>query len=108
MKTNEELNTEVYEKLCAEKEKYKEWLLTLSPEEILRHAYEYVIREDIVYVMEYTELSDKQCEALLKSPDLTSEVYKIFDHMETDYMSTLEWCMEHAANLRIQKEVDRE
>ena len=108
MKTNEELNTEVYEKLSAEQAKYKEWLLSLEPSEILRHAYEFVVREDIVYVMEYTELSDEKCKALLTSPDLTSEVYKIFDHMETDYMPTLEWCMEHAADLRIQKEAMRE
>ena len=108
MKTNEELNTEVYEKLSAEQAKYKEWLLSLEPSEILRHAYEFVVREDIVYVMEYTELPDEKCKALLKSPDLTSEVYKIFDHMETDYMSTLEWCMEHAADLLIQKEAMRE
>ena len=108
MKTNEELNTEVYEKLCAEQAKYKEWLLSLEPSEILRHAYEFVVREDIVYVMEYTELPDEKCKALLKSPDLTSEVYKIFDHMETDYMPTLEWCMEHAADLRSQKEAMRE
>ena len=38
---NEELNTKVYEKLFAEQEKYKGWLLTQSPEEILNHAYEY-------------------------------------------------------------------
>ena len=29
--TNEELNTKVYEKLYAEQEKYKGWLLTQPP-----------------------------------------------------------------------------
>lgn len=46
--TNEELNTELYKKLFAEQEKFKGWLLTQPPSEILNHAYEYVMREDIV------------------------------------------------------------
>ena len=43
---NEELNTKVYEKAFAEQEKFKEWLLSQPPEEILHHAYEYALRED--------------------------------------------------------------
>ena len=35
---NEELNMKVYEKLFDGQEKYKEWLLTQPPEEILNHA----------------------------------------------------------------------
>lgn len=45
--TNEELNTALYEKLFAEQQDFKGWLVKQPPEEILRHAYEYVIREDI-------------------------------------------------------------
>ena len=37
---NEELNMKVYEKLFDGQEKFKEWLLTQPPEEILNHAYE--------------------------------------------------------------------
>jgi len=49
--TNEELNLKVYEKLSDEQQKYKEWLLKQPPEEILKHAYEYSVREDIVFAM---------------------------------------------------------
>lgn len=38
--TNEELNTQLYQKMFAEQEKYRDWLLTLAPEEILNHTYE--------------------------------------------------------------------
>ena len=38
--TNEELNTALYEKMFAEQETYRSWLLSLPPEEILNHAYE--------------------------------------------------------------------
>lgn len=42
---SEELNTKLYEKLFAEQEQFKGWLLTQPPEEILNHAYEYTIRD---------------------------------------------------------------
>ena len=50
--TNEQLNTALYEKMFAEQEKYREWLLTQSPEEILNHTYEYTVREDIWQTVE--------------------------------------------------------
>lgn len=62
---SEELNTKLYEKLFAEQEQFKGWLLTQPPEEILNHAYEYTIREDIVLAMEHHDVSDEQAKALL-------------------------------------------
>ena len=37
--TNEELNTALYKKVFAEQEKYREWLLSQPPNEILNHCY---------------------------------------------------------------------
>ena len=37
----DQLNTELYQRMYAEQEKYKAWLLSLSPEAMLNHAYEY-------------------------------------------------------------------
>ena len=45
--TNAELNTALYQKMFAEKETYREWLLSQPSEEILNHTYEYTVREDI-------------------------------------------------------------
>lgn len=36
----EEMNTQLYEKLAAEQTKYRDWLMGQPPEEILNHAYE--------------------------------------------------------------------
>ena len=36
--TNKELNTSLYEKCFAAQEHYREWLLSLPPEEILNHT----------------------------------------------------------------------
>ena len=45
--TAEELTTILYRKMKAEQNTYRDWLLGLPPEEILDHAYEYSVREDI-------------------------------------------------------------
>ena len=74
--TNEELNTALYKKVFAEQEKYREWLLSQPPDEILNHCYEYTVREDIVLALEEYDLSDKQCKALLKSPSPLADVFK--------------------------------
>ena len=54
--TNEELNTALYKKVFAEQEKYREWLLSQPPNEILNHCYEYTVREDIVLALEEYDL----------------------------------------------------
>ena len=59
MNTND-LNTALYEKMAAEQDKYRDWLKSQPPEEILHHTYEYTIREDIVMAMEELELTDAQ------------------------------------------------
>lgn len=48
--TNEELNTKLYERMFAEQEKYRSWLLTLSSGEVLNHAYDPMIRK---YAQQY-------------------------------------------------------
>ena len=64
----EDLNTSLYNKMAQEQETYRAWLLKQPPEEILRHTYEYTVREDILMAMEELNLPRRQAEALLSSP----------------------------------------
>ena len=57
-------NALLYDKMKAEQDKYRDWLLSQPPEEILNHTYEYTMREDIVMCMEELELSPKQAKKL--------------------------------------------
>lgn len=66
--TNEEHNTALYQKMFAEQETFRDWLKDQPPEEILNHAYEYTIREDILLSLEYHNLSDAQTDASDGSP----------------------------------------
>ena len=47
--TNEELNTAIYEKMTVAQRAYRDRLLMLPPDEILQHAYEYAVRQDILF-----------------------------------------------------------
>lgn len=87
--TNEELNTALYQKMFAEQEQYRDWLKGQPPSEILDHCYEYTTREDIVLALEYHDLSDKQCRALLKSPSPLADIFKDFEKRETDHMDNI-------------------
>lgn len=106
--TNEELNTALYEKLFDEQQNWRQWLLSQTPEEVLSHAYEYTIREDIVLSLEYTDLSDEQCRALLKSPCPLSDIFTEFERTETDHMDNIRQCMENRANYVIKNEKNKE
>ena len=44
-------NALLYDKMKAEQDKYRDWLLNQPPEEILNHTYEYTMREDIVCLL---------------------------------------------------------
>ena len=45
--TQEEMLTALYEKMAAEQDKYRDWLKSQPAAEVLNHAYEYTVREDI-------------------------------------------------------------
>ena len=78
-------NARLYEKMKAEQDKYRDWLLHQEPSEILNHTYEYTMREDIVMCMEDLELEPEKARALLRSPCPLSDVYKEFRDRETAY-----------------------
>ncbi len=101
---NEKLNTELYQKMFAEQEKYRDWLLTQPPEEILNHTYEYTVREDILMSAEMNDFTDEQCAALLKSPNALSDIFSEFEKRETDHMNTVLDCIECRANAVLREE----
>ena len=87
--TNEELNTRLYEKMFAEQEQFRDWLLSQPAAEILNHAYEYTVREDILMSLEYHDLEDSQARALLKSGKPLKQVFERWENQETSYMDTV-------------------
>lgn len=87
--TNEELNTRLYEKMFAEQEQFRDWLLSQPAAEILNYAYEYTVREDILMSLEYHDLEDSQARALLKSGKPLKQIFERWENQETSYMDTV-------------------
>ena len=96
--TTEEMLTALYEKFSAEQDNYRAWLLKQTPEEIIQHSYEYVVRQDIVMMMEDAEFSPQQAAALLWKGTTLSDIYKDFTKVETGYMDILRDTVENRAN----------
>ena len=95
------------EKMRQEQNKYYDWLTAQPPEEILRHAYEYSVREDIILATEEMNLTPAQVRALLNSPAPLADVYKDFSKLETDYMSIVAQCVEDRADDLLKKEMQQ-
>ena len=87
--TNEEWNTRLYEKLFAEQEQFRDWLLSQPPAEILNHAYEYTVREDILLSLEYHDLEDGQAKALLRSSKPLKQIFEQWENQEPSYMDAV-------------------
>ena len=105
--TNEQWNTTLYKQMFAEQEQFRDWLLTQPPQEILNHAYEYVMREDILLSLEYNDLTDAQAAALLTSPSPLADVYAEFDKLESSHMEEIWSSIESRANALQTDQLDR-
>ena len=113
-----ELNSKLYAKMSAEQDKFRSWLMDQPPADILNHAVEYTVREDILMEMGVLELPDDQARALLASPDAMSDIYKTFSKMvDTGHMDVVResiedraasLSMEQAVEQAVQEEVQRE
>ncbi len=97
-------NAELRAKMTAEQEKYRDWLLTEQPDEILRHVHDYTVREDILCEMNCTDLSPKRARALLKSPCPLADVFKDYEKLETDYGQTIRDSIADRADKLIERE----
>ena len=105
--TNEDLNAALYGRMSDEQSEYEKWLLKQPPEEILKHAYEYAVREDILCSVENGDISGEHAEALLLSDTPLAAVYDVFQHMETGYMDTIREGIEECAVRERQKHQER-
>ncbi len=101
----ENLMTALFEKMKAEQDKYRAWLVTQPPEEILNHTYEYAIRQDILMALEDRDLTAPQAEALLSSYTPLADIYKTFSKMvDTGHMDVVRECIEERAGELVRQE----
>ncbi len=104
-----ELSSKLYEKVSAEQDKFRAWLMGQPPADILDHAVEYAVREDILMEIGALELPDDQARALLASPDTMADIYKTFSKMaDTGHMDVVRESIEdRAAALSMEQAVEQ-
>ena len=77
-------------KMTEEFNTYRTWLLQQPPEEILKHAYEYSVKQDIMLNVADAGLSPAQIETMLRSPCPLEDVFKDCAYIDqSDYNYTL-------------------
>ena len=99
-----EYNARLYEKMKAEQNRYRDWLLYQEPAEILNHTYEYTMREDILMCMEELDLEPEKAKALLRSPCPLSDVFDEFNDREDDHMDTIRDSIETEADKSLRRQ----
>ena len=100
----ENLTAALFEKMKVEQDKYRAWLVTQPPEEILNHTYEYTIREDILMALEVHDLTAPQAEALLASYTPLADIYTDWSKMDTRYMDDIRDTIESRADELVRRE----
>mgnify|MGYP003289044980 FL=1 len=96
--THEQLNTALYENLYAEQKEFIESLKYSTPENVIQHAYELVIREDILLSLEENDLDARQCKALLRERKPLDKLFLAWEKHEGDHMNEIRDCIENKAN----------
>lgn len=98
VKTTGELNEELYRKLSKELEEYRKELLSQTPDEILKQAYDYAIRQDIVLSLEYHDVNAMQAQVLLRTDNALDAIFTKWENLETDHMDHIQNAVECVAN----------
>ena len=99
-----ELNDRLCERMSDEFAVFREELRKMSVDDVLKHAYKYVICSDILIEMEVGCLSPEKIRALLRSPHSLQDVYDIWLDTETDYMENILNAIENTADSIINAE----
>ena len=93
------------EKMTAEFDGCRSWLLKQPPEEILNHAYEYTTKENLLNVLGDTDLKPQQIETLLRSPCPLEDVFKDCSYIDqSDYNYTLKVLIDQRADMEMEKQ----
>ena len=101
------LNDALFAQMFAEQQDYRAWLMTLQPDEILDHAAEFAVREDILVELEAFDLPADQAAALLASPTSLADIYREWGKVDTHYMEDIRDVIENLAEDRAGRNRER-
>ncbi len=104
MDGDSDVNVALHRKMTEEQEKYRNWLMRQSPKKILRHAYMYAMREDILLSLEYWDLSEDQAKVLLELKNPLAKIYKTYENTESEHMEEIHRAVERCSDDLLEKQ----
>lgn len=96
-------NSLLYEKMANEYDDFLKQTAALPPEQILDHAYEKVMKEDILSLCEECNLEQKEAKALYKSKCPLDKVYQEWLHNDFTYMDMLRDTLDTSAEKSVKE-----
>ena len=84
-----DFNALLYSKVQKEYDAFVDELAKLPPEEIIKHSYEKVFKEDITMCFEELELEPNEAKALLKKKNPLDFVYQEWLKNDCSYMDVI-------------------
>lgn len=75
--------------MSTEQKKFKAWLLSQPPEEILHHANQYMVREDILMWFDVNNLELERASAMLKSSCPLQDICEAYMKMDVGSMDMI-------------------
>ena len=96
--TEEEMIDALSDKMHEEQDRFKEELLKKPPEEILRDAYSYWMREDMILAVEARLLAEEDLAVLLKLDRPLEAAYQEFLDTDHDALGPMVDCLEELAD----------
>ncbi len=106
--TSVEINTKLCEKVQAEYDGFIARLSEMSAEEVLEHAYEKVIKEDLLILFQYGDIEPKQAKAFCKMKYPLDYCYHEWRNNDYSYMDLLQDTIGDASRKAIQHIKSRE
>ena len=101
--SEEQVYQALYDKMEAEQDNYRDWLLSQPSEEILNHAYEYSVRQDILSIIKGEHLPPMAARALLHAEQPLASIYTNWSKCDYGIYEDLMKVVQEWANKELQQ-----
>ena len=96
MQSIENLKEKLREKINKEYYNFVTELKKLEAKEIIDRAYEYVCKQEMIYIYENKEFSEQEYKALLKCTDVLSDCYDEWLKTDANFNELLEYAVDNS------------
>lgn len=103
VKNTSELKDDLIKKLENEYSEYKEQFMSLTPKEAVDHAYELVVKQEILDCFNYDMSYDKEeLQALLKQDNLLSQAYDEWLSADGNLREALQYSVDNVVEMAVE------